>query len=112
MKLSVLFFYRRLFVVEKSNWKNILNLVYVGMMIVVILWTGGFCLTFIFGCKDRFSAWWDLDLESSWSCVNKFELLFACAVSDFITDVIIVILPIPSVSEDLHFAFRIEDKAD
>jgi hypothetical protein len=80
--LSVLFFYQRLFVVDKSNWKNLFNSVSVGMMVVVILWTVSFFLAFIFTCYGRseINGW----LASS-DCYKSSETLLDYAVSDFIT---------------------------
>jgi hypothetical protein len=104
--LSILFFYRRLFVVDKSNAKDPLNIVYVGLITVVTLWIVGFCLAFIFMCKDHPSTWFIPSLSAWDQCVNIDELYVVYAISDFVADVIIIFLPIPSVRHNDDFALR------
>ncbi|CAI6339177.1 unnamed protein product [Periconia digitata] len=97
INLSVLTFYRRIFVIDRSNLKDFRNAVYFGMMVAITLWTGGFFLSFMFACKGHFTAWWTSAISLITNCVNTLELVFAYAISDFITDVSIMLLPIPSV---------------
>ncbi|ORY19056.1 hypothetical protein BCR34DRAFT_260972 [Clohesyomyces aquaticus] len=97
IKLAVLTFYRRIFVVDKGNLRNGHNFVYIAMMCIVVVWAGGFCLSFMFACKGNFTAWWTSAMSLITNCVNTLELLFAFAVSDFITDAIVILLPLPKI---------------
>jgi hypothetical protein len=67
------------------------------MIVVVSLWTASLCFSFMFACKGNFSAWWLSASSLIANCINTLQLLFAFAVSDFVTDVIVLTLPIPSV---------------
>jgi hypothetical protein len=93
IKLSVLSFYRRIFVIEKRNARNGHNL----LACIISLWIGGFTLTFMFACKGHFSAWWTSAFSLMTKCIDTLELLFAFAVTDFVLDAAVILLPIPVV---------------
>lgn len=97
IKTSVLFFYRRIFVVDKSSLRSAQNAMYFDMIALVGIWTVGFTFAFTFVCKGHFSAWWTSAISLMTRCVNTLELFLAFAVSDFICDVIILIMPITMV---------------
>jgi Na+/melibiose symporter-like transporter len=97
IKASVLLFYRRIFVVDKSDMKSLNNLLYLCTLVIVCLWTTGFTFSFMFACKGNFTAWWTSAVSLITNCVNTLELLFAFGVSDFILDCIILLVPIPMV---------------
>lgn len=101
IKLSVLFFYRRIFVIEKSNLRNMHNIMYTVIIAIVAIWIAGFCFTFMFACKGDFDAWWHSALSLMTKCIDTLILLYAYAISDFISDVIIILIPIPSVSQSM-----------
>jgi hypothetical protein len=108
IKVSVVCFYRRIFVVDKTNLKNLHNVMYLSVIAIVAIWTGGYMLSFIFACKGNFSAWWTSAIDLITKCVNTLELFFSFAVSDFIMDCIIIVLPIPMVCVRL---FRTESSS-
>ena len=92
VKLSFLFFYRRIFVIQKSS---IFAITTAAMIIVVSMWTVVFFFGHLFACGINFSAWWGRHFETE--CVSlDFELSFA--LSDFLMDVSIMAMPIPMVS--------------
>ncbi|KAH7089927.1 hypothetical protein FB567DRAFT_521873 [Paraphoma chrysanthemicola] len=97
IKASVLFFYRRIFVVDKTNLRNVQNLLYISMLTIVGIWAMGFMFSFMFACKGNFVAWWTSAISLIENCVNTLELFFAFAVSDFIFDCVIIITPIPMI---------------
>ena len=96
IKLRVVFFYRRIFVIDKRHLKDTLNIVYIGILTLVAVWTVSFCFAFMFSCKGHSSAWWTSASSLITNCVNTLELLFAFAISDFVTDIIVIVIPIPS----------------
>ncbi|EAT90901.2 hypothetical protein SNOG_01252 [Parastagonospora nodorum SN15] len=95
IKISVVCFYRRIFVVDKTNLRDFSNAMYIFVIALVSIWTGGFCLAFMFSCKGEFAAFWTSAISLITKCVNTLELFFAFAVSDFISDCFIIVLPIP-----------------
>ncbi|KAL5114215.1 hypothetical protein ACEQ8H_007917 [Pleosporales sp. CAS-2024a] len=101
IKISVVCFYRRIFVVDKSNLKDVTNAIYLCALAIIGLWTGGFCFALMFACKGHFTAWWTPAVDLLTKCVHTVELVFAFVVSDFLSDCIILILPIPMIWE-LH----------
>ena len=92
-KLSALFFYRRIFYL--GGRQSSFNIVIIITAVVVILWLVVFQFLTGFQCGTHFSALWDgTYLEY---CVISFPFLYGLAVSDFLLDVWILSLPIPSV---------------
>ena len=58
----------------------------------------GFFLQLIFSCGSRFDLQWSLlSEEVEKYCINATPARLALAVSDFILDVLIIILPLPMV---------------
>ena len=95
VKLSFIFFYRRIFCVGgKLQPFNILTTV---VNSIIVLWTIGFFFAFLFACKGTFAAWWTSEATLTSECVKTVELEYAFAVSDFLIDVIVISLPIPVV---------------
>lgn len=58
-------------------------------------------LCFAFACKGDWSAWWGSVLDLSTKCVETLKLELALVTTDFIVDVLIVIVPIPKVMNQL-----------
>jgi hypothetical protein len=101
VKLSVLFFYRRIFVVDK-NWRSARNLIFVSMITLVALWTIGYTVTLMFMCKGRFEILFTDLMATMAYCMNILIVGYSYAVSDFILDAIIILLPLPFVSMRAH----------
>jgi len=92
-KLSALFFYRRIFYIGgQQNWFNIVIL---GTAVVVVLWLIVFEFLTGFQCGTHFSALWDGTYLTY--CTISFPFLYGLALSDFLLDIWILALPIPSV---------------
>ena len=72
------------------------------MILIVSAWSLSFFLSFLLACRGDFSAWWSSVVNSVSHCVDNRILLLALAISDFLTDVIIVIMPLPMVGSTVH----------
>jgi hypothetical protein len=92
IKLSVLCLYRRIFVTDKRNARDLHNMLYIVLLSVTALWTLGYCFAFMFACKGHFTAWWKSAMSLITNCVDTLELLFSFAISDFLTDAIVILL--------------------
>lgn len=94
IKLSVTFLYRRLFVTGKGTLFDWATKVSIS---VVILWTLTFLFGFLFGCGTHFSAAWGSLNDAALYCGATLDLDNALVVSDLITDILILCLPLPVV---------------
>lgn len=97
VKLSVLFFYRRIFCIRGlREWFRNVSTVTIA---IVVLWLVVFQFLTGFQCGTHFSALWDGTYLQY--CVLSFPFLYGLAVSDVILDVWILALPIPRIIQ-LH----------
>lgn len=97
IKLSALYFYRRIFCVGGlRQWFDIASLITVAL---VVLWLFVFSFLAGFQCGLHFSALWDGTYTEY--CTISFPFLYGLAVSDFLLDIWIIVLPIPRVLQ-LH----------
>ncbi|KAI1408869.1 hypothetical protein F5Y13DRAFT_171472 [Hypoxylon sp. FL1857] len=93
VKAAFLFFYRRIFSVNKRT-----DIFLIGMIVLVALWTVGFFFTVVFECGTNF--WAILSPQSTVKnltthCIKTMDLAFSFGISDFVTDVIIICIPVP-----------------
>ena len=86
-KLSILFFYRRLF---RGRVFNIATWV---VITVVTLWMLIFSLTWLFSCGNHPRVLWTEFSEINSRCLNIFNQMIAGAVVDWILDITVLILP-------------------
>ncbi|MCJ1360447.1 MAG: hypothetical protein MMC33_010452 [Icmadophila ericetorum] len=93
IKISALFFYRRIFCVSgRKAWFSILTL---ATAATIILWLITFLLLTGFQCGSHFSALWDgTHLQY---CTISFPFLYGLVISDLLLDVWVLALPIPQV---------------
>lgn len=103
IKLSVLFFYSRIFAVHKSGPFYYLINTLVGL---TILWMLAFFFALLFKCGSNFSQLWS-DYAGLRACANGHVILLdeALAISDCVFDVILFVLPLPRI-----WALRLEWK--
>lgn len=94
-KLSFLLFYRRIFVI--NHWAKT-NIFLIGMCTLVVLWMWGFCLTFLFMCRLNFWALWTTARAVLDLCIADSAPNFALTITDVITDIAILAIPVPLVS--------------
>lgn len=94
VKLSFVFLFRRIFSTSKFNSFGVVNTV---MVVLIILWTVAFFFGFLFACRGNFAAWWISLKTFRTRCIaiKPFENGFA--LSDFIMDLIILLMPVPMV---------------
>ncbi|KAI0813187.1 hypothetical protein GGR55DRAFT_561588 [Xylaria sp. FL0064] len=93
-KLSFLLFYRRIFVTTKLGKTNMFI---VGMCVLVFLWMWGFFFVFLFLCRLNFWALWTTARAILDHCISDTGPNFAMTITDVITDVVILVTPIPLV---------------
>ncbi|KAI1394174.1 uncharacterized protein F4822DRAFT_39417 [Hypoxylon trugodes] len=93
VKASFLFFYRRIFSVNKTTDKFLIS-----MIVTVAIWTVTFFFAVVFECGLNFWAIWgdSLKVENLTAhCVKTMDLALSIGITDFITDVVIIIIPVP-----------------
>ena len=66
VKLSFLFFYRRIFVNRSSSWFGKIT---AALIVIVVMWTVSFFFALLFACKGNWSAWWGSVLDLATKCV-------------------------------------------
>ena len=93
VKLSFLFFYHRIFCTGKRNATSWINF---ALMAIMMIWTLGCWFELVFACGTKFNHFWS-SIPDLASCGNIDMYLFAGALSDCITDVLIILFPIPLV---------------
>ena len=67
-------------------------------ILAISLWTVVFVLLTIFCCGTKFAANWGPLPEQLPDCPGEFTIRYGLAISDFILDLFIFILPLPFVS--------------
>ena len=95
IKLSIAFFYRRLFVTARQTLFDRATKI---AIIIVLLWTVSFFFGLLFSCGTHISANWGSVQDQVLYCGAAVNLGNAMVVSDLITDVMILCLPLPVVS--------------
>ena len=99
IKLSILSFYRRIFVTNRGTTMDIITKL---SMLVISLWTVAFVLLTIFCCGTNFTANWGPIAEQLQDCPVGITIKYGLAISDLILDLFIFILPLPFVSLSQH----------
>lgn len=94
IKASFLFFYMRIFSVQKTLSYVLL----VSLISLVGLWTVAFLVTTIFQCKLQVEALWGSVEDLMTKCFDTLHLILSLCITDFATDVFIIIFPIPLVN--------------
>jgi len=91
IKLSFLAFYKRIFCVNKlSAVRYGIN----GMMILIIVWTVAYWFAHLFMCGTNFNAFWSSFEDLRTKCIDTFKMLYSFCITDFITDALILIIPL------------------
>lgn len=71
------------------------------MIAVVIAWTIGYFFTLLFLCGTNFKAYWTSSATETSECLPTKPVHLGYAISDVITDVLTILLPIPEVTRAL-----------
>ena len=92
IKLSVLFFYRRLFI---GHAFNIASWFIIGF---TIAWGLGFFIAVFASCPNSMAHHFDSLAVAGEHCVDTFKMLITYAASDVAVDLAILFIPIPYAS--------------
>lgn len=96
IKLSIIAFYRRIFVTNKNTIFDIVTKI---LAVVVFLWTVSFFLIDIFACGGHVTAnWGSLSEQSKYCEAIGYTSEEGFAVSDLIINVFVIASPLPLVS--------------
>ena len=96
VKISIVYFYRRIFVSHKRTTFDVLTTV---VNVVLFLWSVCFVLIIIFDCGAQiFANWGTPEDQAAYCSAIGHTSEEGLAGSDLILDVVLVVLPIPSVS--------------
>lgn len=94
LKLSITFYYRRIFVSARGtlfDWTTKFSIA------IVVMWTITFLFGNIFNCGKHVSASWGSVQDNLTYCGAGTKFTSALVVSDLITDVMVLCLPLPVV---------------
>jgi len=98
VKLSIMFFYRRLFVVGRRSWSHIIS---VAIIIMVICWFFVFQFVFLLSCGIHIAAGagWVSPAEEAALCPGNgnHQVEEAMTFSDLFLDLIIFFFPFPAI---------------
>ncbi|KAK3318819.1 hypothetical protein B0H66DRAFT_622940 [Apodospora peruviana] len=87
VKLSILFFYRRIF---PSATFKVLSSILIGL---VCIWTVGFLFAYMFRCGTNFWALWAPLKDLVEKCYDGTPMFYTLTISDVVTDLMILSLP-------------------
>ena len=90
IKLSILYFYQRLFVAHRQS---IFNRVLGIAKAIIIGWSVSFLFAFIFNCKGDIAANWGSRNDLIHHCPDRRGLENALYISEFLTNIMILVLP-------------------
>ena len=106
VKYSVILFYRRLFRGKIfQHWTTFL-------LALVTIWTFGFFFTVLFECGSNVWAVWGTLDDLLTHCANEVEFFEGDCISDIIVDVMILLTPLPIVSEKNGIGFELTLRLD
>lgn len=94
VKLSVLFFYRRIFCTIQGGAFDHINKI---MIVISIAWMVAFFFSHLFSCGTSFYAQWGSIEDTLVHCKGSLLMENAFGISDFVTDAMVLVLPIPKV---------------
>lgn len=94
IKLSIIFFYRRLFLIIRWSAFDIISLAYI---VIIIIWALTSLLLFLFVCGSKIYLQWGPLAEAQDQCGDFFAVELGLVISDLVTDVMILTLPMPIV---------------
>ena len=95
IKLSITFYCRRIFVIGRGSLFDWITKVAIA---IVLLWTIGCLFAFIFSCGTHIFANWGSSQDWVTYCGPSEDVNSAFVISDLITDVMVLCMPLPVVS--------------
>ncbi|KAI8960082.1 hypothetical protein F5Y11DRAFT_280565 [Daldinia sp. FL1419] len=94
MKASFLFLYMRLLTTSQNN---IIRWFLKNFVIFTMIWTAAFFFVILFECGHNFWAIWNSQAEFQAHCSSSAKSILALCITDFVTNVCIICVPIPLV---------------
>ena len=94
IKLSIIFFYRRLFLILRWSAFDIISLAYI---VIIIIWALTSLFLFLFVCGSKIYLQWGSLAEAQEQCEDFFAVVLGLVISDLLTDVMTLTLPMPIV---------------
>ena len=98
LKLSITYFYRRLFVTRSGSTFDIITK---AVLVINAVWTIAFFIAVSLICGTHADANWGSVEDQLVYCSNSLKIDNALVVSDVITDGIVWLLPIPVVRDPI-----------
>lgn len=95
IKSSFIMFYRRIFCSGSRTWFSTLTS---SVLILIVVWTITFFFLFVFNCGSNIWAQWSTVNDFITRCPNASKYLAGLAISDFLMDLVVILLPIPMIS--------------
>ncbi|KAI4142678.1 MAG: hypothetical protein LQ340_007262 [Diploschistes diacapsis] len=92
IKMSIVAFYRRLFVVHKGSPFAVITMT---IWVIILLWTIVFLFLVIFPCGEHVWATWSAPIYQIQFCDIAFASEYGLAMSDLILDIIVFLMPLP-----------------
>ncbi|KAI1440008.1 hypothetical protein F5Y02DRAFT_32223 [Annulohypoxylon stygium] len=92
IKLSIIFFYRRIFNPSKSDRFNLITII---CACIIVAWTMAYIFAVAFDCGLHWTAHWSSVADIINYCHGTQQLVESLLITDLITDVIIIALPMP-----------------
>ncbi|KAL8993186.1 MAG: hypothetical protein Q9169_006530 [Polycauliona sp. 2 TL-2023] len=103
IKMSFIFFYRRIFSVGTNT--KIFNFASIASLVIMAVWMLGFFLAVMLICPGHVGKYWTPPSIRAEYCWTTTKFLYALCWSDVATDLIVILLPIPSILR-LHMTPR------
>ena len=97
IKLSVIFFYRRIFNTKPAH---VVNWATITMITIICAWAISFFFSFLFMCDTKPDDYWLSAQKEQKYCVKTQKLHLSAAVSDTILDIAVLVMPLPMVRLD------------
>ncbi len=97
VKLSCMFFYRRVF---RAGGSKLFDIAMFTIVAIIIIWTISFFFAFLFMCGTNFDYLWT-SLANEAKCAKTMMLQNGYAISDVITDFLVLLFPMPLVRKSL-----------
>ncbi|PVH98562.1 hypothetical protein DM02DRAFT_673339 [Periconia macrospinosa] len=95
LKLSCVFFYKRVFATGSGP---AVNIAIHALTAITILWGCGFFFGWLFGCGTHFDYYWT-SLENQLKCpADLAKINLSLAISNFLIDFMLMLLPIPLIA--------------
>lgn len=91
-KASLLFLYKRIFSIDRKTRALLTT-----SIALVFLWTVAFFFSELFQCTTKFWANWGTTHDIQTECLETTKIVFAVCLTDFVLDLLVLILPIPLV---------------